>query len=190
MSIKIGINGFGRIGRNIFRIASELEDVEIVSINDLLPVETAQHLLKYDSVMGRYDGTVELDGTTLIVDGARIPVTAERDPADLAWGDKGVDLVVESTGVFRDRAGITKHLTAGAAKVLLTVPSKLPSDVDATIVVGVNDGTLTGNDNIVSNASCTTNCLAPIAKVLHETYGIEGGLMIMKTIHTQPIRAP
>ncbi len=182
MAIGIGINGFGRIGRNVFRALNASDDFEVISINDLIPPETVAHLLKYDSVMGRFDGTVEAAADGIIVDGKKVPVTAERDPADLGWGDKGVDLVLESTGVFRDRASIEKHLAAGAKKVLLSVPSKSPEDVDATVVCGVNSDALSADAKLVSNASCTTNCLAPVAKVLNETFGVESGLMT--TIHS------
>ena len=183
MTIKIGINGFGRIGRNVFRImAAQGDEFEVVSINDLIPPDVVAHLLKYDSVSGRFNGTVEATADAIIVNGKTIPITAERDPANLAWGAKGVDIVLESTGVFRDRAGIQKHLQAGAKKVLLSVPSKSPEDVDATIVMGVNSDTLTDNHKLVSNASCTTNCLAPVAKVLNDKFGIVEGLMT--TIHS------
>ena len=183
MAIKIGINGFGRIGRNVFRImAAQGDEFEVVSINDLIPPDVVAHLLKYDSVSGRFNGTVEATADAIIVNGKTIPITAERDPANLAWGAKGVDIVLESTGVFRDRAGIQKHLQAGAKKVLLSVPSKSPEDVDATIVMGVNSDTLTDNHKLVSNASCTTNCLAPVAKVLNDKFGIVKGLMT--TIHS------
>ena len=183
MAIKIGINGFGRIGRNVFRIMhARGGEFEVDSINDLMDAKTIAHLLKYDSVAGKFDAEVAADGDAIVVDGKRIPVTKERDPANLGWGDKGVEIVLESTGVFRDRAGIEKHLQAGAKKILLSVPAKSADDVDATIVVGVNDDTLTDDAKLVSNASCTTNCLAPMAKVLHEKFGIVKGLMT--TIHS------
>jgi glyceraldehyde 3-phosphate dehydrogenase len=182
MTLKIGINGFGRIGRNVFRIIAEADDIDVVSINDLITPELAAHLLKYDSVTGRFNGTVEATDGAIIVNGKTIPVTGEKDPASLAWADKGVDMVLESTGVFRTRDGIEKHLAAGAKKVLLSVPSKSPSDVDATVVMGVNSDTLTPDAKIVSNASCTTNCLAPVAKVLNDSFGIKHGLMT--TIHS------
>ena len=182
MAISIGINGFGRIGRNVFRIINECDDVEIVSINDLIPPAVVAHLLKYDSVEGRFNGTVEATDDAIIVNGKTIPVTAEKDPAQIGWGDKGIDFVLESTGVFRDRDSITKPLEGGAKKVLLSVPSKSPEDVDATIVCGVNSDTLTSDDKLVSNASCTTNCLAPVAKVLNDTFGVIGGLMT--TVHS------
>ena len=182
MAITVGINGFGRIGRNVFRILTAADDFEVKAINDLIPPEVAAHLLKYDSVTGRFDGTVEAADDGIIVNGVKIQMSQEKDPAALAWADKGVDYVIESTGVFRDRAGIEKHLQAGAKKVLLTVPSKSPDDVDATVVMGVNSDTLCADAKLISNASCTTNCLAPVAKVLHETFGIQSGLMT--TIHS------
>jgi len=182
MGIKIGINGFGRIGRNVFRIIEESDGIDVIAINDLIPPAVAAHLLKYDSVTGRFNGTVESTDNSIIVNGREIPVSAEKDPASIGWGDKGVDMVLESTGVFRDRAGIEKHLAGGAKKVLLSVPSKSASDVDATIVVGVNSDTLTADAKLVSNASCTTNCLAPVAKVLNDSFGVVKGLMT--TIHS------
>ena len=182
MAIKIGINGFGRIGRNVFRILEKQNDMEVVAINDLVPTSTLAHLLKYDSVMGTFDGTVETADDGIVVNGRKIVVTAEKDPASLGWSEKGVDFVLESTGVFRTRDGIEKHLAGGARKVLLSVPSKSPDDVDATVVYGVNDRELTGDAKLVSNASCTTNCLAPLAKVLNDKFGIVRGLMT--TIHS------
>jgi glyceraldehyde 3-phosphate dehydrogenase len=185
MAIKIGINGFGRIGRNVFRILQQSEnagDFEVVGINDLISVDTIAHLLKYDSVMGRFNGTVEVSGDALVVNGKKIVISAEKDPAALAWGAKGADIVLESTGVFRTRGGIEKHIQAGAKKVLLSVPSKSADDVDATIVAGVNCDTLNDSHKIVSNASCTTNCLAPVAKVLNDQFGVVQGLMT--TIHS------
>ncbi len=183
MAIKIGINGFGRIGRNVFRIMEGCAgEFDVVSINDLMDAKTIAHLLKYDSVAGKFDAEVAVDGDAVVVNGKKIPVTKERDPAALGWGDKGVEIVLESTGVFRDRGGIEKHLHAGANRVLLSVPAKSADDVDATIVVGVNDDKLTDDAKLVSNASCTTNCLAPMAKVLHEKFGIVKGLMT--TIHS------
>ncbi len=182
MGIKIGINGFGRIGRQVFRIIEETEGIEVVSINDLIDAKTAAHLLKYDSVHGKFNGEVSAADSAIIVNGKTIPLTAEKDPANLGWGDKGVDMVLESTGVFRERAGIEKHLQAGAKKVLLSVPSKSPEDVDATIVHGVNDEALTAEAKIVSNASCTTNCLAPMTKVINDKFGVVKGLMT--TVHS------
>ena len=180
MSIKIGINGFGRIGRLVFRIANARDDIEIVQINDITDAKTLAHLLKYDSIHGRYNKTVAVDGDAVVVDGQRIRISAERDPAALPWGDLGVDVVVESTGIFRKRDQVQKHIDAGAPKVILTVPAK--DEIDATVVLGVNDEVLKPEHKIVSNASCTTNCLAPVAKVLHDTFGIESGLMT--TVHS------
>ncbi len=183
MTIRIGINGFGRIGRNVFRVMHQYgNEFEVVAINDLIPVEMAAHLLKYDSSFGKFAGQVEVDGDAMVVDGKRIQMTGVKDPAELGWGDKGVDIVLESTGVFRDRANIQKHLQAGAKKVLLSVPAKSGADVDATIVMGVNSDTLKPEHKIVSNASCTTNCLAPLAKMINDNFGIIKGLMT--TIHS------
>jgi glyceraldehyde 3-phosphate dehydrogenase len=180
MTIDVGINGFGRIGRMVFRILHARRDLfRVVAINDLGDAHTMAHLLKYDSTQGRFDGDVTLDGTTLVVDGWRVPMLSERDPAKLPWAQHGKPMVVESTGVFRTRAQLEGHLRAGASKVLLTVPPK--DEVDALIVLGVNDEQLKPEHKIVSNASCTTNCLAPVAKVLHQAFGIEEGLM--NTIH-------
>jgi len=177
--VRIGINGFGRIGRAVFRIAKERGDIEVVGINDLTDDATLAHLLRYDSVQGRYAGTVETADGALVVDGKKISSTAIRSPEDLPWGDLGVEIVIESTGVFRARAQCAQHLTAGAKKVILTVPPK--DELDAMIVLGVNDDALKPEHQIVSNASCTTNCLAPLAKVLHDAFGIEKGTM--NTIH-------
>lgn len=183
MAIKIGINGFGRIGRNVFRIISGRGDeFEVVAINDLISTKLMAHLLKYDSVYRKFDGTVEEADGAIVVNGKSITVTSEKNPASIPWGEKGVDIVLESTGIFRTRDGIRKHLEAGAKKVLLSVPSKSPEDVDATIVCGVNDNTLNSDAKIVSNASCTTNCLAPMVKVLHDNFGLRNGLMT--TIHS------
>ena len=179
MAVKVAINGFGRIGRLVFR-AMAGKDMEVVHINDLMDASQMAILLKYDSTQGRYPGSVEAGDGALVVDGKTIPVTAEKDPASLPWAEKGVDVVLESTGVFRTRDLITKHLDAGAKKVLLSVPAK--DEIDATIVRGVNCETLKAEDRIVSNASCTTNCLAPMAKVLNDSFGIENGLMT--TIHS------
>ncbi|MCH7911402.1 MAG: type I glyceraldehyde-3-phosphate dehydrogenase [Candidatus Hydrogenedentes bacterium] len=179
MAIKIGINGFGRIGRNVFRVLHESDDFEVVAINDLTDAKTLAHLLKYDSNYGPFAGTVEAKEQSMVVDGTEIAITAERDPAGLKWGGMGVEVVLESTGVFRSKDQCMLHVQAGAKKVLLSVPPK--DEVDAIIVMGVNDGTLKPGDEVVSNASCTTNCLAPIAKVLHENFEIKRGLM--NTIH-------
>lgn len=179
MSITIGINGFGRIGRLVLREMRRRGNFRIVAINDLTDAKTLGHLLKYDSTHGRYPGIVEVDGDHLVIDGDRIRVMAERDPKKLPWGDLGVDFVVEATGVFRKREQILWHIEAGAKKVLLTVPAK--GAIDATIVLGVNDEMLKREHLIISNASCTTNCLAPMAKVLHDSFGVVRGLMT--TIH-------
>ncbi|XOV77506.1 MAG: type I glyceraldehyde-3-phosphate dehydrogenase [Aestuariibacter sp.] len=177
MAIKIGINGFGRIGRFVFRAACERDDIEVVGINDLLDAEYMAYMLKYDSTHGRFKGTVDVEGGQLIVNGKSIRVTAERDPADLAWGDLGVDVVVESTGLFLTDETARKHIQAGAKKVVLSAPSK---DSTPMFVMGVNHESYAGQD-IVSNASCTTNCLAPLAKVINDNFGIVDGLMT--TVH-------
>jgi glyceraldehyde 3-phosphate dehydrogenase len=179
---RIAINGFGRIGRLTFRAMLKKENMELVAINDLTNAATLAHLLKYDSVHGRFPGDVTHEENFLIVNGQKIRVYAEKDPAMLPWGELNIDVVVEATGVFRSRDKINKHLEAGARKVVLTVPSKSKDDVDATIVLGVNNDMLSPDHKILSNASCTTNCLAPVAKVLHEKFGIEHGLM--NTIHS------
>lgn len=177
--MKIAINGFGRIGRHVFKIAMETQGIDIVAINDITDNKTLAHLLKYDSVFGVYPKKVEVKGDSIIVDGKEIKALEERDPKKLPWKELGVDVAVESTGVFRKREQITWHIEAGAKKVLLTVPAKDP--IDRTIVLGVNDEALKPEDKIVSNASCTTNCLAPVAKILHDNFGIIEGLMT--TIH-------
>ena len=177
MSIKIGINGFGRIGRMVFRSAMKQEDVTIVGINDLLAVDHLAYLLKYDSVHGKYDGTVALDGGDLIVDGHRVKISAERNPADIGWGDLGTDVVAECTGIFTTLEKAQAHIDGGAKKVVISAPS-----ADAPMfVMGVNHSEATADQTIVSNASCTTNCLAPIAKVLDDNFGIAEGLMT--TVH-------
>ncbi|MFT7434084.1 MAG: glyceraldehyde 3-phosphate dehydrogenase, partial [Alphaproteobacteria bacterium] len=177
---KIAINGFGRIGRNVLRAYFEnsKEGIEIVAINDLAPVETSKHLFKYDSVHGPFKGEVTLNGNVMTVNGKDIQVFAERNPEALPWADLDIDIVLECTGLFLDKAKAGMHITAGAKKVILSAPGK---DADATIVYGVNHETLTSEDKIVSNASCTTNCLSPVAKVLNDLIGIEQGLMT--TIH-------
>ena len=179
MAVKIGINGFGRIGRLVFRAVQTRDDIEVLAVNDITDAKTLAHLLKYDSVHGKFKGAVEAKDDALIVDGRQIRVLAERDPEKLPWKEMGVEIAVESTGKFRKRDEIAKHLKAGARKVLLSVPSK--DEIDATIVLGVNDDDLKPEHKIVSNASCTTNCLAPVAKVLQESFGIRQGLMT--TIH-------
>jgi glyceraldehyde 3-phosphate dehydrogenase len=177
--MKIAINGFGRIGRHVFKIAFERDDIEIVAVNDLTDNKTLAHLLKYDSTYHIYDKKVEYNDDYIIVDGKKIHASAERDPKQLPWKDLGVDVVVESTGVFRKREQCAWHIEAGAKKVVLTVPSK--DKIDRTIVLGVNDSMLKDEDQIVSNASCTTNCLAPISKVLNDNFKIVKGLMT--TVH-------
>jgi glyceraldehyde 3-phosphate dehydrogenase len=178
MSTKIAINGFGRIGRLTFRNLIESDKVEIVAINDLTAVDMLAHLLKYDSAHGRFNGTVEHTENSLIVNGKEITIYAQRDPETLPWAELGIDVVIESTGFFRDAEGMGKHIKAGAKKVALSAPAS--GDIK-TIVLGVNDGELTADDTMVSNASCTTNCLSPMAKVLDEKFGIESGFMC--TIH-------
>ncbi len=180
MAVKVAINGFGRIGRLVFRIMSKRSDVQVLAINDITDAKTLAHLLKYDSVHGRFDGTVEAKESSIVVNGKEIKISAEKDPAALPWKALGIDIVVESTGVFRKKEQIAKHLQAGAKKVILTVPAK--DEIDATIVLGVNDDDLKPEHKIVSNASCTTNCLAPVVKVLNDTFGLKEGLMT--TIHS------
>jgi glyceraldehyde 3-phosphate dehydrogenase len=181
MAVKVGINGFGRIGRNVFRAAHAANaDLEFVAVNDLVDTETMGHLLKYDSILGRFPGKVEIGEGALLVDGVELKVLAERDPAALPWGDLGVAVVIESTGFFTKREDAAKHLEAGAKKVIISAPATEP---DVTVALGVNFDEAYDKDNhhVISNASCTTNCLAPLAKVLHEAFGIEQGLMT--TIH-------
>ena len=179
MTIQVGINGFGRIGRSVFRIISGREDMEVAAINDLFENEQLAYLLKYDTVMGIFNKEVIVDKDAMSVDNHRVVMTEYRDPAQIPWKDMGVQFVIEATGVFRDRASIEKHLEGGAQKIILTVPSK--DEIDATIVIGVNDTELKPEHRIVSNASCTTNCLAPIAKILDDTFGIEEGFIT--TVH-------
>lgn len=179
MATKIGINGFGRIGRNVFKLLMKDPAFEVASINDLTDAKTLAHLLKYDSVFGVYDAEVSHTDDAIIVNGKEVKITAIKDPAEIGWGARGVEMVLESTGRFSSKADCMKHIAGGAKKVLLSVPPK--DAIDAIIVVGVNCETLKATDQIVSNASCTTNCLAPVAKVLHETFGIKRGLM--NTIH-------
>jgi glyceraldehyde 3-phosphate dehydrogenase len=180
--VKIAINGFGRIGRVTFRNIQKKNNVEVVAINDLTDAKTLAHLLKYDSVHGRFDADVKAEGDFLVVNGKKIKVYAERDPENLPWKELGIDIVVESTGIFRSKDKMSKHIKAGAKKVILTVPADNADDVDATVVLGVNQDVLTKDSIYVSNASCTTNCLAPIAKVLHDKFGIKRGLM--NTVHS------
>jgi glyceraldehyde 3-phosphate dehydrogenase len=181
MAVKVGINGFGRIGRNVFRAAKAADaDIEFVAVNDLVDTATMAHLLKYDSILGRYPGEVEAGDGVITVDGKAVKMLSERDPAQLGWGDLGVDVVIESTGFFTARADAAKHLEAGAKKVIISAPAKEP---DVTVALGVNfdEEYDPEKHDVISNASCTTNCLAPLAKVLHEAFGIEQGLMT--TIH-------
>jgi glyceraldehyde 3-phosphate dehydrogenase len=182
MTIKVAINGFGRIGRNVFKIIQERKDIEVVAINDLTDAKTLAHLLKYDSVHGRYPGTVASNGTAILVNEKRIEVTAIKSPKDLPWKEMGVDVAIEATGIFAkadsDRGGYMNHINAGAKKVILTVPAK---DEISTIVLGVNAADINEKIDAYSNASCTTNCLAPVSKVLHENFGIKRGFM--NTIH-------
>src|SRR5512137_1007300 len=178
MTIKVGINGFGRIGRMVFRAAArDFKDIEIVGINDLLDPDYLAYMLKYDSVHGRFKGDIAVEGSTLVVNGRRIRLTAVKDPAELKWGEVGADIVIESTGLFLDAGSAQKHLAAGAKKVIMSAPSK---DETPMFVYGVNHTKYAG-EAIISNASCTTNCLAPVAKVLHDTWGIKRGLMT--TVH-------
>lgn len=177
MTIRVGINGFGRIGRMVFRAAQDFDDIEVVGINDLLDPEYLAYMLKYDSVHGRFKGDVGVEGGTLVVNGSKIRLTAERDPTELKWGDLNVDVVVESTGLFLTKETAQKHIDAGARKVILSAPSK---DDTPMFVFGVNDDKYAG-EAIISNASCTTNCLAPIAKVINDRFGLKRGLMT--TVH-------
>ncbi|MTI21673.1 type I glyceraldehyde-3-phosphate dehydrogenase [Fulvivirga sp. RKSG066] len=175
---KVAINGFGRIGRLAFKALLAKDNIEVVAINDLTDTATLAHLLKYDSIHGKFDGTVEFTEDSFTVNGKTIKVTAERNPEELPWGDLGVDIVLESTGRFVDEEGSKKHIKAGAKKVVISAPAKgnIP-----TVVLGVNDDILTGSEEVMSNASCTTNCLAPVAKVLHDNFGLEKGFIT--TIH-------
>jgi glyceraldehyde 3-phosphate dehydrogenase len=181
MAVKVGINGFGRIGRNVFRAAQAAgADLDFVAVNDLVDADTVAHLLKYDSILGRYPGEVAVGEGSISVDGREVKLLSERDPAALPWSDLGVEVVIESTGLFTTRDDAAKHLAAGAKKVIISAPAKEP---DVTVALGVNfdDAYDRDSHDIISNASCTTNCLAPVAKVLHEEFGIEQGLMT--TIH-------
>src|SRR4051794_19987437 len=199
MAVRVGINGFGRIGRLVFRVLAERSgDFEVAAINDLADAKHLALLLKYDSVHGRFPGTVEAGERSLIVNGKEVKITAEKDPAALPWKDLKVQVALESTGRFTNKAALQKHIDAGAERVILSAPAK--DKLDATIVLGVNDNTLKPTDRIVSNASCTTNCLAPMAKVLNDTFGIEKGLMttihaytndqrVADQIHEDPYRA-
>ena len=180
MAIRVAINGFGRIGRLVFRVMAKDDRFQVVAVNDLADAKSLANLVKYDSVHGRFKGTIDADGEErLLVDGKGVAVYGEKEIAKLPWAQHEIDFVVESTGVFRKRAQLEQHLAAGAKKVILTVPAK--DEIDALVVLGVNDGDLKPEHRIISNASCTTNCLAPVAKVLHESFGIERGLMT--TVH-------
>ncbi len=179
MAIKVGINGFGRIGRNVFRVIAEREDIDVVAINDLADARTLSLLLKYDSVHGKFDGDIEAKEDAIVVKGKEVKLTKEKDPARLPWSKLGVDIAIESTGIFTKKADCAKHLEAGAKKVILSAPSK--DQLDATIVMGINENDLSPEHKIVSNASCTTNCLAPLVKVLNDNFQIEKGLVT--TIH-------
>ena len=179
MAIKVGINGFGRIGRNVFRVITEREDIDVVAINDLADARTLSLLLKYDSVHGKFDGNIEVKEDAMVVKGKEIKLTKEKDPARLPWKELGVDIAIESTGIFTTKADCAKHLEAGAKKVILSAPSK--DQLDATIVMGINENELRAEHKIVSNASCTTNCLAPLVKVINDNFQIEKGLIT--TIH-------
>jgi len=177
--VKIALNGFGRIGRTVFRILNQSSEHQIVAINDLTPYDALTYLLKYDTVMGRLEGRAELEGDILHTDNNTVKMLSESNPAQLPWSEMEVDIVIEATGVFRTKEKLTPHLDAGAGRVILTVPSK--DEIDYTVVIGVNDEGLTADDRIISNASCTTNCLAPMAKVLNDAFGIEYG--VINTIH-------
>lgn len=184
MTVKVGINGFGRIGRNFFRaLKDQGADLEVVAVNDLTDTKTLAHLLKYDSILGRFPGEVSYDEDSITVDGKQIKVLGERDPKNLPWKDLGVDIAVESTGLFTDGTKAQAHIEAGAKKVVISAPGK---NVDGTFVMGVNDGDYdNAKHNIISNASCTTNCLAPVAKVLDKEFGIVKGLMTTVHAYTQ-----
>ena len=177
--MKVAINGFGRIGRSVFRILDNRENVDVVAINDIFDKGALTYLLKYDTVMGRFPGEVTLDGDILKTQNQSVKLLAERDPASLPWDELGVDIVIESTGIFRERKQLQNHIIAGAKRVVLTVPSK--DEIDYTVVLGVNDDGLRPEHKIVSNASCTTNCLAPMAKILNDSFGIQMG--VINTIH-------
>ena len=177
--MRVCINGFGRIGRSVFRVLNNRNDIDVVAINDIFDKDALTYLLKYDTVMGRFPGDISLDSDILSAGNQKVKLIAERVPEELPWGELGVDIVIESTGIFRMKSQLESHLNAGAKKVILTVPAK--DEIDYTVVLGVNDGGLKPEHRIVSNASCTTNCLAPMAKVLNESFGIELG--VINTIH-------
>ena len=177
--MRVAINGFGRIGRSVFRILNDRENVSVVAINDIADNDAMVYLLKYDTVMGRFNDSVELDGDVMKTSRNSVKMIAERDPSQLPWDRLGVDVVIEATGTFRTRQQIQQHIDAGASRVILTVPAK--DEIDYTLVIGVNDDELTADHKIISNASCTTNCLAPMAKILNDNFGIEYG--VINTIH-------
>ena len=177
--MRVGINGFGRIGRSVFRVLNNRDDIDVVAINDIFDKDALTYLLKYDTVMGRFPGDISLDSDILSAGNQKVKLIAERVPEELPWGELGVDIVIESTGIFRMKSQLDSHLNAGVKKVILTVPAK--DEIDYTVVLGVNDEGLKPEHRIVSNASCTTNCLAPMAKVLNESFGIELG--VINTIH-------
>ena len=179
MAIKVGINGFGRIGRNVYRVIAKRKNIDVLAINDLTDAKTLAYLLKYDSVHGKFEGNIEAKDNSIVVKGKEIKLVKEKDPAKLPWKDLGIEVVIESTGIFTKRSDCEKHLEAGARKVILSAPSK--DKLDATIVIGVNTNDLKSEHKIVSNASCTTNCLAPLAKTINDNFKIERGLMT--TIH-------
>lgn len=180
--IRVAINGFGRIGRITYKALLTKSNIDVVAVNDITDTKTLAHLLKYDSVHGRFNGTVSAENEFIIVNGNKIKVLAEKDPANLPWKDLNIDVVIEATGLFRTRDKIVKHINAGAKKVILTVPADNSEDVDITVVLGVNDKDLKPEHKLISNASCTTNCLAPVVKVLHDNFGFVRGLM--NTIHS------
>jgi glyceraldehyde 3-phosphate dehydrogenase len=181
MAVKIGINGFGRIGRLVFRrLITHGKDFEVMAINDITDAKTLAYLLKYDSVHGIFQGDVKADGDAIVVNGKRYKILAEKDPSKLPWKDLGVQIVIEGTGIFTNREKLQMHVAAGAKKVLLTAPAK--DEIDATVVLGVNDDVLKGSEQFLSNASCTTNCLAPMVKVLNDTFGVDHGFMT--TVHS------
>ena len=177
--MRVAINGFGRIGRSVFRIMNERNDIDVVAINDLADNDVLSYLLKYDTVMGRFNDTVETEGDILKTSSNTIKMLNQKDPSQLPWAEIDVDIVIEATGIFRTRALLNQHLDAGAKRIILTVPAK--EDIDNMVVIGVNDGSLTSEHKIISNASCTTNCLAPMAMILHDNFGIEFG--VINTIH-------
>ena len=179
---KVAINGFGRIGRMSFRAMLDHPELDVVAVNDLTDANTLAYLFKYDSVHDNFEGEVHAEGDCIVVNGKKVKIYAERDPQNLPWKDLGIDIVVESTGLFKKREQLMKHINAGAKKVILTVPAGKADDVDATVVMGVNDNVLTKDTVLVSNASCTTNCLAPVAKVLNDKFGLKRGLM--NTVHS------